>query len=288
MKVNVNHVEVDLQAATNKQKPRHIPYYRKANWDTMRLELGETYNKIKDLAVLGRDAEELWTVFKTYLNRSIDSHISHKLARVKNSLPWISPEIRRLIHRRDRLYKRKKKSADPHTAGKFNDVKRQVQRELRRAYWKYVESIVTPTEEDKKTSSIKKFWTYIKHCRTDKSGVAPLRENWILHSYPTDQATILNRQFQSAFSESCQYGEEEFRQRCDMGQSFPTAPDLIISENGILKLLQKLNPNKAAGPDNIRPKVLKELAPNIAPILHVIFGVSLDTGVVPKSYAAMV
>ena len=75
--------EVDLQAATNKQKPRHIPLYRKANWDTMRLELGETYNKIKDLAVLGRDAEELWTVFKTDLNRSIDSHIPHKLARVK-------------------------------------------------------------------------------------------------------------------------------------------------------------------------------------------------------------
>ena len=276
--------EVDLQAATNKQKPRHIPLYRKANWDTMRLELGETYNKIKDLAVLGRDAEELWTVFKTDLNKSIDTHIPHKLARVKNSLPWISPEIRRLIHRRDRLYKRKKKSADPHIAGKFKDVKRQVQRELRRAYWKYVEGIVTPTEEDKPTSSMKKFWTYIKHCRTDKSGVAPLRENGILHSNPMDQATILNRQFQSAFSESCQYSEEEFRERCDMGQSFPTAPDLIISENGILKLLQKLNPNKAAGPDNIRPKVLKELATNIAPILHIIFGVSLDTGVVPRDW----
>ena len=197
---DVMFAEVDLQAAANKQKPRHIPLYRKANWDIMRLERGETYNKIKDLAVLGRDAEELWTVFKTDLNKSIDTHIPHKLARVKSSLPWISPEIRRLIHRRDRLYKRKKKSADPHIAGKFKDVKRQVQRELRRAYWKYVEGIVTPTEEDKPTSSMKKFWNYIKHCRTDKSGVAPLRENGILHSNPMDQATILNRQFQSAFS----------------------------------------------------------------------------------------
>ena len=69
-----------------------------------------------------------------------------------------------------------------------------------------------------------------------------------------------------------------------MGQSFPTAPDLVISENGILKLLQKLNPNKAAGPDDIKPKVLKELATHIAPILYVIFGVSLDTGVVPRDW----
>ena len=114
--------------------------------------------------------------------------------------------------------------------------------------------------------------------------MAPLRENGIFHSNPIDQATILNRQFQSAFSESCQYGEEEFRQRCDMGQSFPTAPDLVISENEILKLLQKLNPNKAAGPDDIEPKVLKELATHIAPTLYVIFGVSLDTGVVPRDW----
>ena len=124
-----------------------------------------------------------------------------------------------------------------------------MQRELRRAYWKYLESIVTPTDDETPTSSMKKFWTYIKHQRTDKSGVAPLRDNGIPHSNPIDQATILNRQLQSAFSESCQYGEEEFRERCDMGQSFPTAPDLVISENGILKLLQKINPNKAAGPD---------------------------------------
>ena len=66
-----------------------------------------------------------------------------------------------------------------------------------------------------------------------------------------------------------------------MGQSLPTAPDLVIFENRILKPLQKLNPNKGAGPDNIKPKVLKELATHITPILYCIFGVSLDTGVVP-------
>ena len=107
---------------------------------------------------------------------------------------------------------------------------------------------------------MKKFWAYI-HCKTNKSGVAPLHENGILHSNPTDQATILNRQFQSAFSESCQY--------------------VILDK--LFQLPQtKLNPNNAAGPNNIRSKFLKELAPDIAPMLHVIFCVFLDTGVVPR------
>ena len=50
---------------------------------------------------------------------------------------------------------------------------------------------------------------------------------------------------------------------------------------GVLKLLQKLNPNKAARPDNIRPKIIKELAPEIAPILTIISRKSLETGEVP-------
>ena len=66
-----------------------------------------------------------------------------------------------------------------------------------------------------------------------------------------------------------------------MGGSYKSAPEINIACTGVLKLLQKLNPNKAAGPDNIRPKILKELAPEIAPILTIIFRKSLETGEVP-------
>jgi hypothetical protein len=41
-------------------------------------------------------------------------------------------------------------------------------------------------------------------------------------------------------------------------------PDITITCEGIAKLLLSLNPNKAAGPDEIKPRVLKELATEIA------------------------
>jgi hypothetical protein len=65
---------------------------------------------------------------------------------------------------------------------------------------------------------------------------------------------------------------------------FPLAPEINITCAGVLKLLQKLNPNKAAGPDNIRPKISKELAAEIAPILTIIFRRSLETGEVPTDW----
>ena len=69
-----------------------------------------------------------------------------------------------------------------------------------------------------------------------------------------------------------------------MGGSNKSAPEINIACTGVLKLLQKLNLNKAAGPDNIRPKILKELAPEIAPILTIIFRKSLETGEVPPDW----
>ena len=57
----------------------------------------------------------------------------------------------------------------------------------------------------------------------------------------------------------------------------PGRPE-VISLNGILKLLFNLKPGKAAGPDKIRPLILKELRAELAHIIKVILERSLETG----------
>ena len=57
-------------------------------------------------------------------------------------------------------------------------------------------------------------------------------------------------------------------------------PDLITTK-GTENLLKNLNPNKASGPDEISPKLLKELHYEIAPILTKIFRSTLHSGIVP-------
>ena len=46
--------------------------------------------------------------------------------------------------------------------------------------------------------------------------------------------------------------------------------DIIIDLNGILKLLTNLKTNKATGPDEIKPIVLKELRNEISPVIQTI------------------
>jgi hypothetical protein len=60
---------------------------------------------------------------------------------------------------------------------------------------------------------------------------------------------------------------EEFQKQCKMTGKINTIKDINITENGVHKLLKNLNPNKAAGPDNITPRVLKELATVLNPLI---------------------
>ena len=60
--------------------------------------------------------------------------------------------------------------------------------------------------------------------------------------------------------------------------------DIIIDSNGILKVLANLKTDKASGPDEIKPIVLKELGNEISPVIQIIFEKYLQTGQLPKDW----
>ena len=61
------------------------------------------------------------------------------------------------------------------------------------------------------------------------------KHNITIHLY--EKPTILNNQFQSVFSEKCNYTKQEFQNKCHMGGSYQTAPEINIACAGVLKLL---------------------------------------------------
>jgi hypothetical protein len=132
---------------------------------------------------------------------------------------------------------------------------------------------------------------YIIHKKSDKSGVAPLRKNGRLETDPTNKPIFLNEQFQFVFSPSTNIDREEFYNQnymADSQEDYPDSGDINITNTGMQKLLKNLNPHKAAGPDNIRLMVLKELASEISPILSIIYNVSIKAGEIPDDWRSAV
>ena len=215
-------------------------------------------------------------------------HIPKKCTRPRDSYPWITMEIKKLIKKRDRLSKKLKKARNNVREEKFKEARREVKRLIKKEDWKYVCTLFEENaEEVDSRPCLKRFWTYIKHQRSSSVGVSPLRSEGRLITDPKAKAEILNNQFFKAFSNGLQYTDQQFEEKCDMNtndKNYSVMDNIEISERGIEKLLAGLNPAKATGPDGIPPRVLKELSSELAPILSMIFRYSLQSGQVPTDW----
>ena len=100
-------------------------------------------------------AENLWIDFKTKLDSLVKQHIPFKKLSTKIKTPWITYETKKLIKKRDKLYKTMKKSGSKQQRDKYKQIKHQVQKQLRQSYWKYIENLVTLNEEESTLNSMK-------------------------------------------------------------------------------------------------------------------------------------
>ena len=121
-----------------------------------------------------------------------------------------------------------------------------------------------------------KFWSYYKHKRSYTCGIGIRREGCQLVTEAAEKAEVLNRQFQSVFSTPAEE-TMPFTDESDM-------PPITVAAEGVRAQLQKLNPYKAMGPDNISPRVLKELSDVLSQPLAALFQKSLDHAIVPEDW----
>ena len=95
---------------------------------------------------------------------------------------------------------------------------------------------------------------YINSQKKDTQGIPPLKRKngkGVAQS-DLEKAEEFNGQFTDVFSKN------EHTQVPLLDRSAPCMNDIAVSKDGVIKLL--LNPSKALGPDELHPRVLKELA----------------------------
>ena len=154
-----------------------------------------------------------------------------------------------------------------------------LQRSFCVAYWNYINNLISPHNEDGKHQGQKWFWSYIKSLKQDYSGVSSLKHNGKLVTDSIGKAEVLNTQFQSVFTQDPD-GDPPSK-----GPSpHPQMPSFQIGVAGITKLIKGLNIHKAAGPDLINGRLLKECCDACAPILQLIFQRSLESGTIPNDW----
>ena len=96
-------------------------------------------------------------------------------------------------------------------------------------------------------------------------------------STPLDKANLFNIYFCDQFSEQSSY-------KFDFDFSGEDKYDINFCPRHIETLLSQINSNKANGPDKIHGKILKNCSSSLAYPFSIMFGVSYNTGIVPKEW----
>ena len=205
-----------------------------------------------------------------------DKHIPSKTSRSVSSIPWITSEIRRKIGRRNKTHSKAKKTGSSNFRSKFETLRREIKADVRKQHDLYVNNLVGDVKANPRD-----FYRYINSQKKRHPRYStPEKEEWKgCCSVGPRKGRGINGQFTDVFNKN------EHTQVPFLDRSAPFMSDIVIAKEGVIKLLKGLNPSKALGPDELHPKVLKELATELGPVFAHLFQQSMNTGEIPKEWS---
>ena len=132
-------------------------------------------------------------------------------------------------------------------------MRREIKADIRKQHDLYVNNLVGDVK-----ANLRDFYRYINSQRKDTQGISPLKKkngSGIQAQSDFEKAEEFNGQFTDVFTKTVH------NQVPLLDRSAPFIDEIVVTKEGVTKLkrLRGLNPSKALGPDELHPRVLKEL-----------------------------
>ena len=154
------------------KKPRRKVYlYQKGDYESMRkdtLEFAKEkyFNGHSDT----RSVQENFDLLTSFIQDSVDKHIPSKTNRSVSSIPWITPEIRRKIRRKNKTHAKAKKTGSSKLRSKFETLRREIKADVTKQHDLYVNNLVGDVQANPRD-----FYRYINSQKKDTQGIPPLK-----------------------------------------------------------------------------------------------------------------
>jgi hypothetical protein len=263
--------QTKLKGNINKKPPRKIHMFNKGNIDGFKKDL-KSYQEEYLQSHKTRSVNDNWSDIKLELHKLMDMYIPTKTISGRFHQPWITKNIKRAVNKKQRIYKKARKTNSDEDWGKFKEFRKATKKLIQKSHNEFLNNMLDPESD----TNSKKLWSYIKSKRQDTTGIGSLYHQGQTIDDSRGKATALNSYFQSVFT------QEDTANIPDKGPSIhPQMNSINIDPAGVEKLLLNLKPDKASGPDNITARLLKTMAHELAPILAALYQQSLDTGSIP-------
>ncbi|KAI4879698.1 hypothetical protein NFI96_007535 [Prochilodus magdalenae] len=208
------------------------------------------------------DLEEYTSSVTSYISKCIDNMtVSKTIITCPNQKPWMTAEVRALLKARDSVFKAGDKAA-------LRKARAKLSRGIREAKRAHGQSIHSHFRDSGDT---RRMWQGIQA---------------IINYRTAPPACDSDASLPDALNHF--YARFETQNSMTARKTTPPPDDqvLCLTAADVRKTLCRVNPRKAAGPDNIPGRVLKECADQLTDVFTDIFDISLSSATVPTCLKA--
>jgi len=227
-------------------------------WDRDSIETLSGSFACTDWAVFSdacQDLDELTDTVTDYIRFCTENQIHEKKVKIfPNNKPWVTKELRAVTQKKHSVIKSSDKAA-----------LKAVQRELSSLITKCKADYRQKVEDQFKLGNSRSCWQGLKSISGHSKAKVPMPEG-----SEQEVANNLNIFY------------TRFEKPDDIPDVSVTEPPFQVEEEEVRKVLCSVKANKAQGPDNVSPRLLKHMASDLAPICTTLFNLSLEKMKVPK------
>ena len=255
---------------TQQNNHENVPDFQRADFEKLRGILKNTdWSEIYRI----QDVEEAWNTFMDILTKAVSECIPTRVRRpASNPKPkWWNFDIRNILLAKKHAYRQYKSTQCESDKSEYKRIRREAKRLIKTSKKLHELYIASNCKENPK-----EFYRYIRAKKVLSSIIGPLvSPDGEITTDESEMAEILNNYFASVFT------IEENRNEAIATPQQTVAAQLFsidITEDDVIRVIDKLKICKSPGPDKIYPRVLKEVKEIICKPLCIIFNLSLRSG----------
>lgn len=270
-----NIIQFDLQMEKQQQSVNRekIPNFAKGEFDKLR-SLLRLVNWEKELG--NGTVFEMWEKFKEILRKVQAECVPEKIIRTKKGKRplWWTNDIKLAIQSKKRSFINYKEHGTIGNLEEYRKARDRVNQEVRKNKRKSEIELARTSKKD-----TKRFFSYFKVNNRKKERVGPIKDNNRLLETDIEIVEALNNHFSSVFTRE---NELNFLNMED--NKHKLIPDIEVKVDDIKEIVKDMKVDKAAGPDGIHCRIIKEGIDSIGIALKIIFTQSLNTGKIPNDW----
>ena len=269
--------EIQLDENQSKIQPKTYPNYNKADYVAIKSEINNLNWKTQ---LADKDVNESWNLLSDTLKASCKRHVPLITKKDGKKRPlWMNQTALAKVKKKHQAWKRYLETKSGELYLEYTRARNQAKWETRKAKIAFEKMLAKNVKKNPK-----QFWGYVNSKRKTKVNIPDLDLKNEKGSPRTrndmEKAELLNQYFKKVFTnEDLTNVPNVERKIVDV-----LLEECEISQEMVEKKLKALNQNKSPGPDNLHPRILKELSTELALPISIIFQKSVDTGKLPTPW----